>query len=59
MCGRDKLHLVNIFTMVGAHLSTLVNPQNALMFSVGKKCMKVGALQQKVSLYEVISLYFE
>jgi hypothetical protein len=36
-----------------------LNPQNALMFCVGKKCMKVSALQQKVSLYEVISLYFE
>ncbi len=59
MCGQDKLYLINIFTIVGAHLSTLVNPQNALMFCVGNKCIKVSGLQQKMSLYEVISLYFE
>jgi hypothetical protein len=51
MYGQDKLHLINIFTMVGVHLSTLVSPQSAFMFCVGKKCMKVGALQQKVSFY--------
>jgi hypothetical protein len=45
--------------MVGAHLSTIVNPQSALMICVGKKCMKFNVLQQKVSLYEVISQYFE
>jgi hypothetical protein len=59
MCGQDKLHIINIFTMVGAHLSTIVNPQSALMICVGKKCMKFNVLQQKVSLYEVISQYFE
>ncbi len=46
-CGWDKLRFVNMFTMASAHLSTSISPQSALMFCVGKKCMKVGGILQK------------
>jgi hypothetical protein len=48
-CGQDKLHLVNMFTMASVHLSTLVNPQSALMCYLGKKCTKVGGILQESS----------
>jgi hypothetical protein len=43
-CGQDKLHLVNMFTMVNVHLSTSVSPQNALMCYVGKKCTRASGI---------------